>query len=70
MNSPRSKTAAFGGRLAAARSFVVQLHEDPPKQASKPVSGRVENVATGEQAQFGSLQELDEFMRRSAAREI
>lgn len=66
MNSSRAKAAAPSGRMVAGRSFVVQLHENLPARPSEPVSGRVENVATGEQAQFDSLEELDDFMRRSA----
>lgn len=65
MNTYRAKTTRPGGRLISRRAFVVQLHEARPAQPSEGVSGRVENIATGENAEFDSLQELDEFMRQS-----
>ncbi len=68
MNSSRAKAPPTGGRINADRSFVVQLHRVSPGQSTEPVSGRVENVATGEHALFDSLQELDRFMRLSASR--
>lgn len=67
MNSPRAKSAVRSGRTAASRAFVVQLDEDVPARLSEPVSGRVENVATGEQSLFDSLNALENFMRRSLA---
>lgn len=66
MNSPRAKSALRNGRIAASRAFVVQLDEVVPTQRGQPVSGRVENVATGEQSSFDSLNDLESFMRRSA----
>lgn len=67
MNSPRAKSAVRSGRLAARRAFVVQLDEDMPARLTEPVSGRVENIATGEQSLFDSLDDLESFMRRSLA---
>lgn len=67
MNSPRAKPAVVNGRFAASRAFVVQFDEDATARPSEPVSGRVENVATGEQALFDSLNDLEHFMRRSLA---
>lgn len=67
MNSPRAKSAARGSRLAARRAFVVQLDEEVPARRSDPVSGLVENIATGEQSLFDSLDDLESFMRRSLA---
>lgn len=68
MNSHRAKAAHPGGRLVAGRAFVVQLYEAQQAQSAEGVCGRVENVATGENAHFESLRELDEFMRQSASR--
>ncbi len=68
MNSFRAKAPLTAGRVVADRSFVVQLHRALPAESSEPVSGRVENVATGEHAYFESLQELDDFMRLTASR--
>ena len=65
MNSPRAKSAVHHGRLAARRAFVVQLDEEVPARRSEPVTGRVENIATGERSLFDSLDELESFMRRS-----
>jgi len=67
MNSPRAKAAVLNGRIAASRAFVVQLDEDAPTQLSESLSGRVENVATGERSLFDSLNDLEHFMRRSLA---
>ncbi|MDM4772607.1 hypothetical protein [Solimonas sp. SE-A11] len=50
---------------AAARSFVVQLC-DPADPTPAQAIGRVENVASGEVAYFYTMQELGEFMRRTA----
>lgn len=65
MNSPRTKPAVRNGRIAANRAFVVQLDEVVITQRSESVSGRVENIATGEQSLFDSLNDLESFMRRS-----
>lgn len=68
MNHSRKRPAASGGRPVAHRSFVVQLNEPQPVRPGGAVCGRVEKVATGEHAQFDTLQELDAFLRRSAGR--
>lgn len=52
-------------RYTAGRSFVVQLRDALSGAPQGLVSGRVENVATGENAVFDTLQELEAFMRRS-----
>ena len=64
MNSQRAKATYPRARFAAGRAFVVQLYEAEPAQPAEGVRGRVENVATGENTHFDSLQELGEFMRR------
>jgi hypothetical protein len=60
----RSSTSTVPGRrIVPERLFVVQLHD----QGQDGLQGQVENVATGEQMRFESLQELDGFMRRTAS---
>lgn len=68
MPASRVTPLAPSGRIAAARSFVVQLHPTSPTATDEPISGRVENVATGEYTDFASLDELDQFMRLIAGR--
>ena len=68
MPASRVTPLAPSGRIAAARSFVVQLHPLSSASSEQPMRGRVENVATGEYADFDSLLELDQFMRQSAGR--
>jgi hypothetical protein len=63
MPASRVTPLAPSGRIAAARSFVVQLHPLSSTEADEPMCGRVENVATGEFTDFTSMQELDQFMR-------
>lgn len=65
MEFPDICTVSLEARKAAARSFVVQLC-DPADPTPAKAIGRVENVATGECAYFYSMQELEEFMRRTA----
>ena len=65
MERPDIRTVICQARRAAARSFVVQLCE-PSNPTPANAIGRVENVATGECAYFYSMQELEEFMRRTA----
>lgn len=61
----RSRTQmAPGRRIVPELLFVVQLHSKD--QGVDRLFGQVENVATGEQMRFESLQELDGFMRRTA----
>lgn len=68
MNSPRAKPAVPNGRFAARRAFVVQFDAAAADRPSEPISGRVENIATGEQSLFDSLNELENFMRRELRR--
>jgi len=68
MPASRVTPLAPSGRIAAARSFVVQLHPLPSTSTNQPMCGRVENVATGEYTDFASLEELDRFMRLIAGR--
>ena len=70
MDRSRAKSAASGNRSIAHRSFVVQLNEALPVRQGNPVCGRVENVATGERAQFDTLQELEAFLLRSAGQAL
>ena len=65
MDYSRAKPLGSGGRIAADRAFVLQLSDAPAALPEGSVSGRVENVATGEHAHFDSLQELEVFLRRS-----
>lgn len=65
MESPDIRTVFHEARRVAARSFVVQLC-DPADPTPAKAIGRIENVATGECAYFYSMQELEEFMRRTA----
>lgn len=62
MDYSRARPLGSSGRMAPERAFVLQLNHAP---AGKAVSGRVESVATGEHAQFETLQELEAFLKRS-----
>ena len=57
-------------RLLPQRAFVVHLRELVPSDAtSGGLAGRIEHVMSGRIAEFQSLAELSQFMRRMAGRE-
>ena len=56
-----SKTAT--PRLPADRAFVVQVAETP-EQASPPLRGRAEHLASGSAEHFESLSGLGDFIAR------
>ncbi len=52
--------------LPRYRAFVVQLRGDAQLERGE-VRGRVEHLVTGEQARFGSWQELERFIATTIA---
>jgi hypothetical protein len=65
MSSASTRSSFDPGRLIAERAFVVQLSGEHAPERSQDLSGRAENVATGEHVDFDSVQELEAFLRRA-----